>query len=161
MGGATVGHARRSPARQHPRGSRWLCPRGRLPLLAHGAPLDLLADVQRAASDEVRHARLCYELAGVRPGRMDFGLPIDQSIPLDEIAAAAVREGGRARSRAPVRSAVEAAFDTPVEPFAATEREDLVAHGLLGPRASARVAARALEQVVEPARRALLASVPR
>ena len=173
-----------------------------LQLMGHGAPLDLLAEVQAAAADEVRHARLCYELAGVRPGRMDFGRPVDAKVSLAELAAAAVREGcigetigavlarqgaARARGRAAavlaeiaddearhaalswgivawalgvggdeVRAAVEAAFDTAVAPFAATEREDLVAHGLFGPRESARVAARALEQVVEPAKRELL-----
>lgn len=40
-----------------------------LHLMAHGAPPELVADVQRAALDEVDHARLCFSLATRFDGR--------------------------------------------------------------------------------------------
>ncbi len=49
-----------------------------LQLMALGAPADLLADTQRAAADEVEHARLAYGLASrfagapMRPGPLDL-----------------------------------------------------------------------------------------
>jgi hypothetical protein len=43
--------------------------RATLQLLAAGAPPDLVADTQRAAEDEVRHARLAYGLASAYAGR--------------------------------------------------------------------------------------------
>jgi hypothetical protein len=69
-----------------------------LDLLALGAPADLVADAQRAAADEVRHAQRCFSLAtryhgeALGPGP----LAIDGSLPatsLVDAAVSAVREG--------------------------------------------------------------------
>lgn len=69
-----------------------------LHLLSCGAPADLLADTQRAALDEVEHARACFALASRYAGSTlgPAELPIDASVAavtLADAAAAAVREG--------------------------------------------------------------------
>jgi hypothetical protein len=70
-----------------------------LELMALGAPTELLADVQRAALDEVRHAEACWELARhfggrrVTPGEFPFTAPIDVRLTHAELAYAAAREG--------------------------------------------------------------------
>jgi hypothetical protein len=69
-----------------------------LELMAFGAPADLLLEAQRAASDEVEHARLCFGLASryaerdLGPGRLclDGGL---EPVSLAEAAARAASEG--------------------------------------------------------------------
>jgi microcystin degradation protein MlrC len=69
-----------------------------LELLGLGAPPELLADAQRAALDEIEHARLCFTLAAGF-GRDEVGpAPLDvsaatRSLRLAESVAAAVREG--------------------------------------------------------------------
>jgi len=69
-----------------------------LDLLAFGAPADLVQDAARALADEVRHARTCFELAGLYTGR-NYGpgcLNVDgvtASASLADAAASAVREG--------------------------------------------------------------------
>ncbi len=68
-----------------------------LDLLALGAPHDLVSEAQRALADEVRHARLCYELASryageaIGPGRL--AVPPFAPRSLREAALEAAREG--------------------------------------------------------------------
>lgn len=70
-----------------------------LQLLALGAPLDLLEGVQRAALDEVQHARACWDVARnlsgteVAVGAFPFESSIDVRTTLADLAYAAVREG--------------------------------------------------------------------
>lgn len=70
-----------------------------LSLMALGAPTELLAGVQRAALDEVRHADVCWELArqfgaeDVTPGAFPFGEAVEVRVTLAELAYAATREG--------------------------------------------------------------------
>lgn len=70
-----------------------------LQLLALGAPLDLIEGVQRAALDEVHHARACWALAqtlsgsDVAVGTFPFERTIDANTTLAGLAYAAVREG--------------------------------------------------------------------
>jgi hypothetical protein len=70
-----------------------------LELMALGAPTTLLADVQRAALDEVRHAESCWELARhfggsrVTAGEFPFAGPVAVRVTLAELAYAAAREG--------------------------------------------------------------------
>jgi hypothetical protein len=70
-----------------------------LDLLAHGAPADLVAAAQRAAADELRHARACFSLASAYAGR-SIGpgpMPLGPSAPVAatwvELAAWTVHEG--------------------------------------------------------------------
>ena len=70
-----------------------------LSLMALGAPTELLAGVQRAALDEVRHAEACWKLArhfgadDVTPGAFPFAGPVEVRVTLAELAYAATREG--------------------------------------------------------------------
>lgn len=70
-----------------------------LDLLALGAPADLIAEVQRAAADEVEHARLCYAMASryagrrLAPGAFPFRAPVVPCTDLEYLAVSAVREG--------------------------------------------------------------------
>jgi hypothetical protein len=70
-----------------------------LQLMAVGAPLDLLEGVQRAALDEVHHARACWDVAGrlsgakVEVDAFPFEGAIDVQTTLADLAYAAVREG--------------------------------------------------------------------
>jgi hypothetical protein len=70
-----------------------------LQLMAHGAPTELLRDVQRAALDEVGHAERCWDVARrfgsatSGAGPFPFGAPVAVDVPLTKLAAAAVREG--------------------------------------------------------------------
>jgi len=70
-----------------------------LELMALGAPTTLLADVQRAALDEVRHAEACWELArhfggrSVTAGEFPFAGPVTVRSTHAELAYAAAREG--------------------------------------------------------------------
>jgi hypothetical protein len=76
-----------------------------LELLALGAPASLIIRVQAAASDEVRHARLCFGLASgyagkaLGPGRLDL-TELSLSKTLKEVAVAAVAEGCMAEALA-------------------------------------------------------------
>lgn len=69
-----------------------------LHLMAHGAPPELVADVQRAALDEVDHARLCFSLAtrldgrALGPGALDVSGAL-ASTSLAECVRAAAVEG--------------------------------------------------------------------
>lgn len=70
-----------------------------LQLMAHGAPVDLLEDTHRAALDEVRHTRVCLELAqhfgGTRVALPPFPFtqPVAVNVSLAELAVDAVGEG--------------------------------------------------------------------
>jgi hypothetical protein len=69
-----------------------------LELLALGAPSDLVADAQRAAGDEVDHARRCFSLASryaddeLGPGALAIEGQVLRSSLVD-VAVSAVREG--------------------------------------------------------------------
>lgn len=71
--------------------------RATLELLAVGAPPSLLAAAQRAALDEIEHARLCFSLAGryggaaVEPGPL--GVPAPRVASPAQLAADAFAEG--------------------------------------------------------------------
>ncbi|MCB9778177.1 MAG: ferritin-like domain-containing protein [Alphaproteobacteria bacterium] len=70
-----------------------------LALLHHGAPPDLVADAQRAALDEVGHARLCYGLAqaldgqAVGPGPLDCSAALDGELDAAQLVRTLVVEG--------------------------------------------------------------------
>jgi hypothetical protein len=70
-----------------------------LELLAFGAPADLVEEAHRAAIDESRHARLCFELASgyagerVGPAGFPFGGAVALSSDVASFARALVREG--------------------------------------------------------------------
>ncbi len=67
-----------------------------LHLMAHGAPPELVADVQRAALDEVDHARLCFSLAtrfdgrSLGPGALDVSGALASTTLAECVRAAAV-----------------------------------------------------------------------
>lgn len=68
-----------------------------LDMMACGAPPELVRDAQRAAMDEIEHAKLCFALASrfageaLGPGPLDVGSA--RAPTLAEAAAAAAREG--------------------------------------------------------------------
>lgn len=70
-----------------------------LELLAAGAPSDLVEDAHRAALDEVKHARLCFALAGayagetVAPGLFALGNAVEVASDLADIAVRTWNEG--------------------------------------------------------------------
>src|SRR6185369_11435722 len=70
-----------------------------LELLAAGAPAALVEDAHRAALDEVRHARLCFDLASayageaIAPGAFPFEGRVEVTSDLASIASRAAREG--------------------------------------------------------------------
>jgi hypothetical protein len=70
-----------------------------LELLAAGAPADLVAAVQAAAADEVRHARLSFALAEAYAGApvTAGAFPLPAAVPIEtnlaRLAAATFREG--------------------------------------------------------------------
>lgn len=70
-----------------------------LQLMALGAPVELLRDVQQAAFDEVNHAEACWRLAqelsgqDVEVGCFPFGQTIEAQTTLASLAYSAVREG--------------------------------------------------------------------
>ena len=90
-----------------------------LQLMVHGAPLDLLGEVARAAADEVRHARLAFQVASdlaggpIAPGPFPIPGPVDVAVPLARLAAEAVREGcvGETLSALATRRAAEGTHD--------------------------------------------------
>jgi len=181
-----------------------------LDLMALGAPLTLLADVQRATADEVKHAELAYALAGrfsgavVSPGPFPFQQPITPRMDLAAVAADAAREGcvgetmgawmalwmveqatdpevkaalvrisgdetrhaalsweivaWALRTGGPeVREAVLAAFrEAPV--ISAQARFTDRFAGLLGPEDTERLCREAVDEVIQPALRAMIAA---
>ncbi|MFO7567304.1 MAG: ferritin-like domain-containing protein [Enhygromyxa sp.] len=77
-----------------------------LELIAHGAPLELLERSQKAAADELAHARICYALAShyagraLGPGLMPIGEAAPIAATLVELAIATAREGCLAETSA-------------------------------------------------------------
>jgi hypothetical protein len=77
-----------------------------LELIAHGAPLELLERSQKAAADELAHARVCYALAShyagepLGPGPMPIGNAVPIAATLVELAVATAREGCLAETSA-------------------------------------------------------------
>jgi len=109
-----------------------------LDLLALGAPADLVADAQRAAADEVRHAQRCFSLAtryhgeALGPGP----LAVDGSIgatTLVDAAVAAVREGCVGETTASLSAAaqLDRASDTKVRVTLTAIAEDEARHAEL------------------------------
>jgi hypothetical protein len=82
-----------------------------LELLAVGAPPDLVEAAHRAALDEIRHARLCFALAGayagapIAPSAFPFGGAIEVSSDLAVVAANTAREGCIGETLAAVQAA--------------------------------------------------------
>jgi hypothetical protein len=109
-----------------------------LDLLALGAPADLVADAQRAAADEVRHAQRCFSLAsryhgdalGPGPLAMDGSLP---SATLVDAAVSAVREGciGETMASLSAASQLERASDAMVRRTLSGIAEDEARHAEL------------------------------
>ncbi len=93
-----------------------------LELLALGAPPDLVADAQRAALDEVDHAKLCFAQASrfaqraLGPAQLDVG-GATGSRSLPEVAAAALVEGAIGETLAAMlaREQLLGATDRPVQ----------------------------------------------
>ena len=102
-----------------------------LDLLSLGAPPRLIADAQRDALDEIRHAELCFSLARALDGKAESPAPFPQA-----------RSGGRLlgnRTLALAQLAVGSLID-----------------GALHEGLSARVIARLVKRCEEPATRAVL-----
>ncbi len=109
-----------------------------LDLLALGAPPELLADAQRAAADEVEHARLCFSLAAaldVRrdgPGSINL-IGVGATTSLADAVGRAVEEGcvGETYAAMLARAQLEEATDSHAR--AALERiaSDETAHAEL------------------------------
>jgi hypothetical protein len=98
-----------------------------LQALSLGAPADLIADTQRAALDEVEHARACFALASryagqpIGPGEF----PMDGVLAagtLAEAAAATVREGCVAETIAALQAQTQLAWATDAQARAALVR---------------------------------------
>lgn len=70
-----------------------------LDLLAHGAPSELVMGAQRAAMEELEHARACFGLASayagrsIGPGPMPLGASAPIASTLEELAVWTVHEG--------------------------------------------------------------------
>jgi hypothetical protein len=131
-------------------------------LLAVGAPADLVAAAHEAALDEIRHARLCFALAGayageaLAPAAFPFGGPITPATDLASMAAAAVREGCIGETLAALQAAEQLAHatDPAVRAALTTIAEDEAAHAELAWRA----VTWALAQGGEPVRCAVAAA---
>ncbi len=104
-----------------------------LDLLQHGAPPRLLADVQRASRDELRHAASWLKLSGQR--RPLGPMPMSSHAPrsLAEVAAQAAREGclGETASAILMRAAADAATDAKVKAVLSRVATDEERHALL------------------------------
>lgn len=87
-------------------------------LLAVGAPAELVAAAHRAALDEVRHAQLCFALAGayagakMQPAAFPFGGSIELATDLASMAASTVVEGCVGETLAAVQAAEQLARAT-------------------------------------------------
>ncbi len=86
-----------------------------LDLMVHDAPPELLLAAQKAAADEIRHARMCFGLAAaygepVEPAKLelpDSSLPLSQS--LVQLAVDTAKEGCIGETLAAVRAAEQLA----------------------------------------------------
>jgi hypothetical protein len=88
-----------------------------LALLRHGAPASLVADTQRAADDEVRHAARAYALASAYAGETLAPGPLDLSgvhalDTLEDLARATVLEGCIGETLAALEAAQQLAGTT-------------------------------------------------
>ncbi len=132
-----------------------------LELLAVGAPAELVELAHHAALDEVRHARLCFGLAGayagtpVRPGAFPFAGQVEVSANLASVAARAAREGCVGETIAAVQAAEQRtrATNPAVRAALAVIAEDEARHAELAWRA----VVWALGEGGEPVRAAVLA----
>ena len=99
-----------------------------LDLMAHGAPLALVEAAQRAAADEVRHARDAFALASryagqpVMPGAFPLGDAVETSPDLAALAAATVTEGCVGETLGAALAAEAAAMTTDPDVRALWER---------------------------------------
>ncbi|MEJ7732088.1 MAG: ferritin-like domain-containing protein [Polyangiaceae bacterium] len=108
-------------------------------LMAVGAPADLLDDAHSAARDEVKHARLCFALAGayaghaLEPEAMASLRGLVISTDLADVAARAVAEGCVGETLAALWAAeqLEAATDAAVRDVLAQIAEDEARHAAL------------------------------
>lgn len=109
-----------------------------LELLAAGAPADLVAASQRAALDEIEHAKLCFGIAS-RLGEQPRGpAPLDldgalRGASLSALAASTVREGciGETLASLTARAQLAHAEDAGVRYVLARIAEDEEAHAAL------------------------------
>ncbi len=114
-----------------------------LQLLALGAPSDLVAGAQRAALDEVRHAKLCFALASayrgqeLGPSALPLGGEVELSADPAAVAAATVRRGciGDAIAASLAAEACARAHDPAVKGVLALIAEDEARHAELAWRA--------------------------
>jgi hypothetical protein len=89
-----------------------------LELMAVGAPADLIEAAHRASLDEIRHARLCFALAGayggatLEPGSFPFGGRVEVASDLAAIAASTVLEGCVGETLASIQAAEQLARAT-------------------------------------------------
>lgn len=109
-----------------------------LDLLAVAAPPELLAEAQRAAGDEVEHARLCFALARALDGRDEGPGPlVTPAIPpcagLADLAVRTLLEGCLNETVAAAVAVAQRATATDPEVFAALDRiaEDEARHAAL------------------------------
>ena len=109
-----------------------------LELLSLGAPPELIVDAQRAALDEIEHARLCFGLASryrgqpCGPGPLSVDRAV-RDVTLSELAVAAVREGCVGETMAAVLAGerLERATDPDVRAALAKIADDETRHAEL------------------------------
>ena len=141
-----------------------------LQLLALGAPPELLADTQRAAADEVEHARAAFAIASAYAGRpigpaaLDVGcLPV--ATDLGDVLCALVEEAcvGETMGVAEAVILAEAAVDPVLRGVQARIAEDELRHAALAWRALqwglAQASAEVRRRVAETFERAMAAVV--
>jgi hypothetical protein len=110
-----------------------------LALLAAGAPAELVELAHRAALDEVRHARLCFDLASryagetLAPGPFPFDAAVQVEADLASVAASTAREGCLGETVAALVAAEQLARASDPEVRRALEEiaEDEAEHALL------------------------------
>jgi len=137
-----------------------------LHLLALGAPPDLVADAQSAASDEVEHAKLCFALASRYAGRSLGPGPLSMEgavtdVSLAELAVATVREGcvGETMSAVVAGERLERARDAEVRAALEQIAADETRHAELAWRTVAWAIARGSDVVREAVRTAFADAV--
>ena len=130
-----------------------------LHLLALGAPPDLVGDAQRAGSDEIEHAKLCFALASRYAGRSLGPGPLAlegavNGVSLAELAVATVREGcvGETMSAVLAGERLERARDAEVRAALDRIAADETRHAELAWRTVAWAIARGGEVVREAVR---------
>lgn len=109
-----------------------------LDLMALGAPPDLLAGAQRAALDEVRHARIAWTLAArwsdreLGPGSLSFA-GLSPTHDLAGVVVALVKEGcvGETLGAAEARALAERSGHPTLAPLLAAISEDEAGHAAL------------------------------